>query len=100
MRRARTLTTALTIWVAASAAVAAEQTYDSRRAGHPLRVAAYALHPFGVILDWLIFRPAWYVGGVEPIRTLVGRDLEPRDVPIDPVDLIPPPAPAEPEPQP
>ncbi|MCP4002662.1 MAG: hypothetical protein GY725_00570 [bacterium] len=50
--------------------------YNPRHAGHPLRVVAYALHPVGVVLDYLIFRPAWYIGGVEPFRTLVGRDLE------------------------
>ena len=48
--------------------------YDAKRAGHPLRIVAYVLHPVGVILDRLIFRPAWHLGGHEPIRTLVGRE--------------------------
>lgn len=47
--------------------------YDSQRAGHPLRVAAYVLHPVGVVLDWLIFRPAHWVGSHEPFRTLSGH---------------------------
>jgi hypothetical protein len=100
MRIARTLAAFLVVVATALAATAAERTYDPRRAGHPLRIAAYALHPIGVILDWLIFRPAWHIGGVEPIRTLVGRDLEPQDDAVDPLELIPPPAPAEPEPEP
>jgi hypothetical protein len=46
--------------------------YDPRRAGHPLRIAAYAAHPFGVILDTLIFHPAWWIGQHEPFHTLFG----------------------------
>ncbi len=46
--------------------------YNPRRAGHPLRVAAYAAHPIGVILDTLIFHPAWWLGQHEPLRTLFG----------------------------
>ena len=29
-------------------------------------------HPFGVALDYLIFRPAWWVGTHEPLRTIFG----------------------------
>lgn len=47
--------------------------YDSQEAGHPLRIAAYVLHPVGVIIDWVIFRPAWWVGSHEPFYTLFGR---------------------------
>ncbi len=48
--------------------------YNSRQAGHPLRVAAYLLHPVGVVLDWVIFRPAWHLAQYEPVATLVGMD--------------------------
>lgn len=48
--------------------------YEPLRAGHPLRIIAYALHPIGVILDYAIFRPAYWIGSHEPIRTLVGQD--------------------------
>jgi len=51
----------------------ANDRYDPHRAGHPLRIAGYILHPVGVILDTLIFHPAWWIGSYEPIRTLVGR---------------------------
>ncbi len=47
--------------------------YDSLGAGHPLRIAAYMLHPVGVILDRLILRPAAWLGRHEPIKTLVGN---------------------------
>jgi len=47
--------------------------YDSKDAGHPLRIAAYVLHPVGVIIDRLIFRPAYWIGSHEPFYTLFGR---------------------------
>lgn len=50
--------------------------YDAQRAGHPVRMAAYALHPIGVILDWLLFRPAHFLGSLEPLRTLFGHEVE------------------------
>ena len=59
--------------------VAVADDYKPQKAGHPLRIAAYALHPVGVILDTLIFRPAWWLGGFEPIRTLVGREKPSED---------------------
>ncbi len=49
------------------------ETYEPDRAGHPLRVVAYALHPVGVILDYAILRPAYWLGSHEPLRTLFGR---------------------------
>ncbi len=52
--------------------LASADHYRSRRAGHPLRIAAYVLHPVGVILDTLIFKPAWSLAQYEPLRTLVG----------------------------
>jgi hypothetical protein len=48
--------------------------YEPLRAGHPLRIVAYVLHPVGVILDYAIFRPAYWLGSHEPIRTLVGQE--------------------------
>jgi hypothetical protein len=57
------------------AAPAAADEYDARRAGHPLRVAAYVLHPIGVTLDYLLFRPAHWVGSLPVIRTLFGHEI-------------------------
>jgi hypothetical protein len=60
--------------ILAGATPAAAEDYDSKRAGHPLRILAYVVHPVGVILDWLIFRPAHWIGSHEPIKTLVGQE--------------------------
>jgi len=58
------------------AAPAAADEYDARRAGHPLRVVAYVLHPVGVALDYLLFRPAHWVGSQPVIRTIFGHDVD------------------------
>ncbi len=78
--RSRTLPSVLVAFVLAAGLAlgapghAVANDYNEHKAGHPLRIAGYALHPVGVILDRLIFRPAWWLGGFEPIRTLVGRE--------------------------
>jgi len=46
--------------------------HDPRQAAHPLRIVAYAVHPVGVALDWIIVRPAVWVGRHEPFRTIFG----------------------------
>jgi hypothetical protein len=53
----------------------AADEYDARRAGHPVRGVAYVLHPVGVALDWLIFRPAHWVGSQPVIRTIFGHQV-------------------------
>jgi hypothetical protein len=58
------------------AAPAAADEYDARRAGHPLRLVAYVLHPFGVALDYLLFRPAHWVGSLPVVRTVFGHEVE------------------------
>ena len=57
----------------APAAMASEAEYDPPDAGNPVRIAAYVLHPVGVVYDYLILRPAWWVGSYEPFRTMFGR---------------------------
>jgi len=95
----------------APAAAQAQERYDPQRAGHPLRVAAYILHPVGWLLDRVIFFPAWWIGGHEPLRSIVGhaglperrRELvyiEPAkpaepSAPVDPVEPSEPPADSE-----
>jgi len=49
-----------------------EDEYDPTMAGHPLRIVAYVAHPAGVIVDYLIMRPAYYIGRCEPFRTIFG----------------------------
>jgi len=39
--------------------------YDDTQS-HPLRVAAYLLHPVGVAAEWLIFRPLYFVFSSAP----------------------------------
>ncbi len=70
------LTLALLAGLALVASPAAADEYDARRAGHPLRVVAYMMHPFGVALDWLLFRPAHWVGSLPVLRTVFGHDVD------------------------
>ncbi len=57
----------------AIASPAAAEEYDETYSGHPLRVVAYVLHPVGVILDTLIFRPLYWIGSYEPFKTISGQ---------------------------
>ena len=57
----------------AAASPAAAEEYDETYSGHPLRIVAYVLHPVGVILDTLIFRPLHWIGSHEPLKTLTGQ---------------------------
>lgn len=41
-------------------AAAVPDEYDGSQA-HPLRVAAYLIHPIGYVAEWLIFRPFHYL---------------------------------------
>ena len=73
VRRLLAMATALAVLAAASP-VAADEEYDDTYAGHPLRVVGYILHPIGVILNTLIFKPFYWIGSHEPIKTLVGQE--------------------------
>ena len=66
---------ALLACVVLAATPSSADEYDARRAGHPLRIVAYVLHPVGVALDWLIFRPAHWVGSQPGLSTLFGHDV-------------------------
>ena len=52
---------------------AAADDHDPQRSGHPVRVAAYVLHPVGVVIDTLIFRPAHWLVNHEPWKSLFGH---------------------------
>ncbi len=69
--KARLLATVSLLAMLAVASPAAAEEYDETYTGHPLRVIAYVLHPVGVILDTLIFRPFHWIGSHEPFKTLV-----------------------------
>lgn len=57
----------------ASASPAVADRYDKKRAGHPLRIAAYVLYPIGALLDVLIMRPAHWLVSQEPFKSSVGH---------------------------
>ncbi len=69
----RTLAAMAAAALLAGATPAAAEEYDSKRTGHPLRLLAYIVHPVGVILDTLIFRPVHWLASHEPIKKLVGQ---------------------------
>ena len=71
--KARLLATVAALAMLALASPAAAEEYDETYTGHPLRIIAYVLHPVGVILDTLIFRPFHWIGSHEPIKTLIGQ---------------------------
>ena len=72
-RRFAALLASLLFAVSISNPVAADE-YDSENAGHPLRMVAYVLHPVGVIIDYLILRPAHWLGSKEPFKTAFGHE--------------------------
>ncbi|HME72452.1 MAG TPA: hypothetical protein VKM54_21695 [Myxococcota bacterium] len=73
-RRAAWLLGLVVLALVASAAPArAEEQYDPKRAGNLVRIAAYILSPAGVLIDYAIMRPAWWIGSHEPFRTIFGR---------------------------
>jgi hypothetical protein len=56
------------------APAASADQYDPQRAGHPVRIIAYVLHPVGVILDVLIFRPAHWFGSLDGVDEFFGHE--------------------------
>ena len=72
-RKTRFLAAMASVAMLAAASPAAAEEYDETYSGHPLRIVGYVLHPVGVILDFLIFRPFHWIGSHEPIKTLVGQ---------------------------
>ena len=53
-----------------SASPAAAEEYEPANAGQPVRVAGYLLHPVGVIFDFLVLRPAYWVGSARAVPQL------------------------------
>ena len=72
-RRLGKLVAAFGFALLVAAGPARADEHDPQRSGHPLRIVAYALHPVGVIVDTLIFRPAHWLVHHEPLRTLFGH---------------------------
>ena len=63
----------LAVALCAGVAPAQAEEYRSDEAGHPLRILAYVVHPIGVTYDYLILRPAFWIGSHDPFKTLFGR---------------------------
>ena len=72
-RIARGLVAALALAAFGSTAARADE-YDPQKAGHPVRIVAYVVHPVGVILDLLIFRPAHWVGSLPGMDRFFGHE--------------------------
>lgn len=73
-RIARGIAAALALAAVGFASGARADDYDPQRAGHPARILAYAVHPVGVVLDLLIFRPAHWVGSLPGLSKFFGHE--------------------------
>jgi hypothetical protein len=69
----RSIATALAVLPLCAGAARADD-YDPQRAGHPVRIVAYVVHPIGVILDVLIFRPAHWIGSQPGLNEFFGHE--------------------------
>lgn len=67
------LTLAIGLLLLGTPPTAFADDYDARQAGHPLRIVAYAMHPVGVALDYLLMRPLHWVVSHEPMKTIFGH---------------------------
>ena len=76
------LTVAGMILLAVTVADAQADRYDPKKAGNPIRISAYILHPVGVLLDYGLMRPCFWVVQREPFSTIFGYESPPnRDLP-------------------
>ena len=53
--------------------VAADE-YDAENAGHPVRIVAYLLYPVGMLIDYVLIRPAHWLVSSEPMKTIFGHE--------------------------
>ena len=65
---------AMAVVLLAGAAPAGADEHDPKRSGHPVRIVAYVVHPVGVAIDYLILRPAHWIGSHEPFKTIFGHE--------------------------
>ena len=64
--------TVMLIWLACiPGRVSAHDAYDDSES-HPLRLAAYALHPVGFALEWLAMRPMHFVVSQPKLEPVLG----------------------------
>lgn len=74
-RTSKTLLAALAAVALLAPAASTADEYDPQRAGHPVRIIAYVLHPVGVVLDVLIFRPAHWFGSLDGVDEFFGHEV-------------------------
>ena len=53
---------------------AGAERYDPKKAGNPVRIAAYLLHPVGVLIDYGLMRPCFWLVKREPFSTIFGYE--------------------------
>jgi outer membrane protein OmpA-like peptidoglycan-associated protein len=71
------LALALCLTFGAKPGLAAPDEYDDSQS-HPLRVAAYLLHPVGWITEWIVFRPLHFiVSATKPQEVFFGHHPHP-----------------------
>jgi len=73
-RGGRWIAAAVAAMLLALATPAAADLHDSNETAHPLRIVAYALYPVGVAIDYLLLRPAHWLVGMEPFKTVFGHE--------------------------
>ena len=73
-RLAASLAAAFVFAALAVASPVRADEYDPQRAGHPVRVLASIVHPVGVMLDLLIFRPAHWIGSLPGLDEFFGHE--------------------------
>jgi hypothetical protein len=47
--------------------------YNSAKAAHPIRIAAYILHPIGYAIETLVARPAHWLASKRPLKNIFGH---------------------------
>ena len=72
--RKRLLAGTLGLFLLVAPLSAAADKYEKEHAGHPLRIVGYVMHPIGVIIDYVLLRPAHWIVSHEPFKTLFGHD--------------------------
>ncbi len=72
--RKRFLAGSLGLFLLVAPLSAAADAYEKEHSGHPLRIVGYVVHPIGVILDYVLFRPAHWIVSHEPFKTLFGHE--------------------------
>ena len=85
MNRSRSILLAVTIWtaVAATPVFAAPDEYDDSQS-HPLRIAAYLLHPAAWLVEWTVFRRSR-----SPLTITECRKESQRILPVHPHHRLP-----------